>query len=152
MQIIAHSVGGIITLVVQNRRPDLIDRVVFAGVPFRGGLGYLDNLYLGTPIWREYKLAFTGSHFLPSRRVNRFTPPARARKQDARGRRIRQSTRYRFSGHRCMAEKRLWPICSQNKSWGGEKHKAFLAGTLARIRSFRKRCSQINQSLTRVLL
>lgn len=50
IQVVAHSMGGMITLAVWNHRPDLIDRVVFAGVPFRGGIGYLDNMFLGTEI------------------------------------------------------------------------------------------------------
>ncbi|MEM7184085.1 MAG: alpha/beta fold hydrolase [Spirochaetota bacterium] len=56
VQVVAHSMGGIITLAVWNENPDLIDKVVFAGVPFRGGLGYLDNLYLGTPIALNQKI------------------------------------------------------------------------------------------------
>lgn len=48
-RVVAHSMGGMISLAVLNKRPDLIERIVFAGVPFRGGIGYLDNMYLGTP-------------------------------------------------------------------------------------------------------
>lgn len=50
VNIVSHSMGGMITLVALNEQPNLIGKVVFAGVPFKGGLGYLDNLYLGTPI------------------------------------------------------------------------------------------------------
>lgn len=50
IQVVAHSMGGMITLSVMNRRPELFDRVVFTGTPFRGGIGYLDNMYSGTPI------------------------------------------------------------------------------------------------------
>lgn len=56
VQVVSHSMGGIITLTIWNENPDLIDKVVFAGVPFRGGLGYLDNLYLGTPVGLNNKI------------------------------------------------------------------------------------------------
>ncbi len=48
--IVGHSMGGMLTLAVLNKHPDWFDRVVFAGVPFRGGIGHLDNLRDGTPI------------------------------------------------------------------------------------------------------
>ncbi len=50
LQVVAHSMGGMITLTVLNRRPELFDRVVFAGVPFRGGVGYLPNMHKGIQI------------------------------------------------------------------------------------------------------
>ena len=49
-QVVAHSMGGMISLAVLNRRPELMERVVFVGVPFRGGVGYLDNMHRGTSI------------------------------------------------------------------------------------------------------
>lgn len=49
-RIVAHSMGGMLTLAALNEAPELVERVVFAGVPFKGGPGYLDNLYLGTSI------------------------------------------------------------------------------------------------------
>lgn len=45
--VVAHSMGGLITLAVLNERPDLFDRIVFAGVPFRGGVGFLSDLTVG---------------------------------------------------------------------------------------------------------
>ncbi len=45
--VVAHSMGGLITLAVVNERPELFDRVVFAGVPFRGGVGFLSDLTVG---------------------------------------------------------------------------------------------------------
>ncbi|MEQ9364277.1 MAG: alpha/beta fold hydrolase [Leptospirales bacterium] len=50
VQVVSHSMGGMIALTALNRRPELFDRVVFAGVPFRGGIGYLDNMHLGIQI------------------------------------------------------------------------------------------------------
>ncbi|MCR9140915.1 MAG: alpha/beta hydrolase [bacterium] len=50
IQVVSHSMGGMITLSVLNRRPELFDRIVFAGVPFRGGIGYLDNMHQGVQI------------------------------------------------------------------------------------------------------
>jgi len=45
--VVAHSMGGLITLSLLNRRPDLFRRVVFAGVPFAGGIGFLPDLHVG---------------------------------------------------------------------------------------------------------
>lgn len=50
VQVVGHSMGGMLTLSVLNRRPELFDRVVFAGVPFRGGIGYLSNMHTGLQI------------------------------------------------------------------------------------------------------
>lgn len=46
-QVVAHSMGGLITLAALNRRPDLFSHVVFAGVPFAGGVGFLEDLHAG---------------------------------------------------------------------------------------------------------
>lgn len=56
VQVVSHSMGGMITLTVLNRRPELFDRVVFTGVPFRGGIGYMDNMHLGVSIGLNSKL------------------------------------------------------------------------------------------------
>lgn len=139
VQIIAHSMGGIITLVVQNRRPDLIDRVVFAGVPFRGGLGYLDNLYLGTPIGANKNL-LSPEVIFSHPGVYSFYPAGQSFEnktlaEDESGKALDID----FLDIDAWQKNGFGPFASQNKSWGGEKHKAFLAGTLARIRSFRKK-------------
>lgn len=47
-QVVAHSMGGLITLAVLNRRPDLFSSVIFAGVPFAGGIGFLEDMHAGT--------------------------------------------------------------------------------------------------------
>lgn len=48
--VVAHSMGGLITLSVMNRRPELFDRVVFAGVPFRGCISFLQDMTHGKPV------------------------------------------------------------------------------------------------------
>lgn len=50
IQVVAHSNGGLITLCVLNRYPELFHSVVFAGTPFEGGVGILSDLHLGSSI------------------------------------------------------------------------------------------------------
>lgn len=45
--VVAHSMGGLITLALLNKRPELIEAVTFAGVPFKGGIGFLPDLHVG---------------------------------------------------------------------------------------------------------
>jgi len=49
IQVVAHSMGGYVTLVTLNRRPDLFHSVLFAGTPFRSNK-YLEELLLGSSI------------------------------------------------------------------------------------------------------
>eukprot|EP00127_Corallochytrium_limacisporum_P005382 Clim_evm58s203 gene=Clim_evmTU58s203 len=46
-RIIAHSMGGLITWTVLVRRPELIDSIVFAGVPFVGNPSFLEDVHDG---------------------------------------------------------------------------------------------------------
>lgn len=46
-QVVAHSMGGLIALPVLLARPDLFQSVVFAGVPFAGGIGFLPDVHAG---------------------------------------------------------------------------------------------------------
>jgi pimeloyl-ACP methyl ester carboxylesterase len=46
--VVAHSMGGLIALALLNKRPEFFQRVVFAGVPFNGGIGFLEDMHLGT--------------------------------------------------------------------------------------------------------
>jgi len=55
IQVVAHSMGGYITLVLLNRRPDLFHSVIFAGTPFRS-IEYLEYLHLGSPIILNTKI------------------------------------------------------------------------------------------------
>jgi pimeloyl-ACP methyl ester carboxylesterase len=49
VQVVAHSMGGLVSFVALNRRPDLFHSVLFAGVPFAGGISFLEDLHSGTP-------------------------------------------------------------------------------------------------------
>lgn len=58
VQIIAHSMGGLITFALLNKRPGMIHSAIFAGkfykrsqssgVPFGQGIGFLKDLHIGT--------------------------------------------------------------------------------------------------------
>lgn len=45
--VVSHSMGGLLTLALLNKRPELFAGVVFAGVPFKGGIGFLSDLHIG---------------------------------------------------------------------------------------------------------
>lgn len=47
VQVVGHSMGGMLTLAVMNRNPELFDRVVLAGSPLGGGIGFLTDLHQG---------------------------------------------------------------------------------------------------------
>jgi len=55
-QVIAHSLGGLITLGVMNKRPDLINSVLFCGVPFAPGIGFLRDLHVGESVGANKKV------------------------------------------------------------------------------------------------
>ena len=48
VQVVSHSMGGLITFVAVNRRPDLFQSVLFAGVPFGSSISFLEDLHSGT--------------------------------------------------------------------------------------------------------
>ena len=48
VQVVAHSMGGLIALAALNRGPENFRGVVFVGVPFAGGIGFLPDLHLGS--------------------------------------------------------------------------------------------------------
>lgn len=48
VQVVGHSMGGMLALAVMNRNPELFDRVVLAGSPLGGGIGFLTDLHQGT--------------------------------------------------------------------------------------------------------
>jgi pimeloyl-ACP methyl ester carboxylesterase len=48
IQVVAHSMGGLITLALLKEHPEIFHSVVFAGVPFGGGIGFLPDLHAGT--------------------------------------------------------------------------------------------------------
>ena len=49
VQVVAHSMGGLISFVALNRRPDLFHSILFAGVPFGHALGFLEDMHVGVP-------------------------------------------------------------------------------------------------------
>jgi pimeloyl-ACP methyl ester carboxylesterase len=138
--VVAHSMGGLITLALQNRRPDLIDRVVYVGVPFRGGIGYLDNMYLGTPTGLNGALLSPAVLFsLPS--VYSFYPgglpfesPMVA--EDEAG----QPLALNFFAAATWKENGFGPYAPQNRGWAQQSasEDAFLAKVLERALAFRQ--------------
>ena len=48
VQVVAHSMGGLITFLALNRRPDLFHSVLFAGVPFGASISFLEDMHAGT--------------------------------------------------------------------------------------------------------
>ncbi|MBP7282145.1 MAG: alpha/beta fold hydrolase [Leptospiraceae bacterium] len=47
--VVAHSMGGLITMALLNKRPEFFTKVIFVGVPFYGGIGFMEDLHVGTP-------------------------------------------------------------------------------------------------------
>ena len=45
VKVIAHSMGGLLTMAAMQREPELFESVFFAGVPFAGGVGFLKDLH-----------------------------------------------------------------------------------------------------------
>jgi len=50
IQIVAHSMGGLLTLPIINRKPTLFAGVFFAGVPFGTGINYLQDIHAGNTV------------------------------------------------------------------------------------------------------
>jgi pimeloyl-ACP methyl ester carboxylesterase len=48
IQVVAHSMGGLITFVALTRRPDLFHSILFAGVPFGPSINFLEDMHSGT--------------------------------------------------------------------------------------------------------
>lgn len=46
--LIGHSMGGMLSFSVVNYNPNLVSGAVYVGTPFRGGIGYMRDLYEGT--------------------------------------------------------------------------------------------------------
>ncbi|KAJ3175626.1 hypothetical protein HDU87_006124 [Geranomyces variabilis] len=61
--VVAHSMGGLITLAVVNRRPDLVRGVVFVGTPFGGVPCILWQLRRGIPFFFNKGLMSADLHF-----------------------------------------------------------------------------------------
>lgn len=140
VRVVSHSMGGMLTLSVWNRRPDLIERVVFAGVPFRGGIGYLDNMYLGTPVALNTKILSARVLFShPS--VYSFYPAGQSFEskdllEDEKGKTIQLD----FFDAAVWKKNGFGPYAPQNAAWKKEADYApeFLPRVLERARTFRK--------------
>eukprot|EP01118_Nematostelium_gracile_P010375 TRINITY_DN3566_c0_g1_i2.p1 TRINITY_DN3566_c0_g1~~TRINITY_DN3566_c0_g1_i2.p1 ORF type:complete len:278 (-),score=44.02 TRINITY_DN3566_c0_g1_i2:302-1084(-) len=71
VQVVAHSMGGLITFVTLNRNPQLFHSCLFAGTPFLSGISYLQDIHQGAKIGRNVSLlsvktqfTFTSAYFL----------------------------------------------------------------------------------------
>ncbi|GBF51235.1 lecithin:cholesterol acyltransferase domain protein [Leptospira ryugenii] len=54
--LIGHSMGGMISMSAINLKPTLVDKVVYVGVPFRGGIGYMKDLHVGVSTGLNQKI------------------------------------------------------------------------------------------------
>mmetsp|Transcript_35934 Transcript_35934/g.47422 ORF Transcript_35934/g.47422 Transcript_35934/m.47422 type:complete len:414 (-) Transcript_35934:88-1329(-) len=59
VQVVAHSMGGLITLPIVNKKPELFAGIIFAGVPFGTGINYLTDIHTG------YTAGFNKRMFAP---------------------------------------------------------------------------------------
>ena len=55
--VIGHSNGALLSLSVLHKNRDLFSKVVFAGAPFSGGVGFLEDLMEGIPTGLNKKIA-----------------------------------------------------------------------------------------------
>lgn len=56
VQVVAHSMGGLITRALLAENPELFHSVVFVGTPFGGGLGFFPDLHKGVPVGMNPKI------------------------------------------------------------------------------------------------
>jgi pimeloyl-ACP methyl ester carboxylesterase len=57
IMLVGHSNGGLLAMSALNKEPDLISKVVFVGVPFSGGVGFLEDLMVGVSTGLNSKIA-----------------------------------------------------------------------------------------------
>lgn len=55
--LIGHSNGGLLAMSAINREPNLVSKAVFVGVPFSGGVGFLEDLMIGVNTGLNSKIA-----------------------------------------------------------------------------------------------
>jgi len=82
LQIVAHSMGGLVTwscLASNEAIAQRVTKIVFAGTPFRGGPGIFDDLFLGSSTGRDRSMlspqalfTFASSHQLLSAKSDFF--------------------------------------------------------------------------------
>eukprot|EP00123_Amoebidium_parasiticum_P006185 comp17205_c0_seq1/m.16142 comp17205_c0_seq1/g.16142 ORF comp17205_c0_seq1/g.16142 comp17205_c0_seq1/m.16142 type:complete len:367 (-) comp17205_c0_seq1:9-1109(-) len=63
VQVLAHSMGGLITFSLLNRRPDLFHSIVFAGVPFSPEANFLQDMTHGSAAGLNKSLLSANAHF-----------------------------------------------------------------------------------------
>ncbi|MBC7474219.1 MAG: hypothetical protein H7263_07985 [Candidatus Sericytochromatia bacterium] len=56
VKVIAHSMGGLLTMAAMQADPELFDTVFFVGTPFAGGVGFLDDLHQGVSTGTNSKI------------------------------------------------------------------------------------------------
>lgn len=66
-QVVAHSMGGLIARALLAENPELFDSVVFAGVPFSGGVGFFPDVHNGQAVGLNQKILSPEVYFtMPS--------------------------------------------------------------------------------------
>lgn len=56
VQVVGHSLGGLISFVALNRRPDLIHSALLAGVPFGSTISFLEDMQTGTATGLNHRI------------------------------------------------------------------------------------------------
>lgn len=138
--IVGHSMGGMLTLAVLNKHPDWFDRVVFAGVPFRGGIGHLDNLRDGTPIGSNAEL-LTPPVLFSHPSVFSFYPSGQAwENRDATLGADGKVALINFYSEEVWERYRFGPYAPENAGWfsGSPEQRAHFTMLLERGRLFRR--------------
>ncbi|MBM3899025.1 MAG: alpha/beta hydrolase [Gemmatimonadetes bacterium] len=57
VQLVAHSMGGLVSLALLNRQPDAFVHVLFGGIPLRGGVGFSEEMHVGLPTGRNQRVS-----------------------------------------------------------------------------------------------
>ncbi len=63
VQVVAHSMGGLITMVAMRRRPERFHSALFAGTPFGAGLVMLKDMHAGLPIGFNRRIMSAATNF-----------------------------------------------------------------------------------------
>ena len=130
VQVVAHSMGGLITLALLNKRPEVFHDVVFAGVPFAGGVGFLDDLHAGVAVGLNSRILSPQVLFtFPS--VYALFPLDGKGLEDEQGNPLKMDF-YSAADWRRNGLSAFW---QPSKQADAEEH--FLAGALARAKRFR---------------